>query len=764
MAIENTQQEQLDQNVVRLAKAIRQVESKGNYEAKGGSGEFGAYQYTPGTWNADVVKFTGKAIPLEQADKLLQNEVAYKKLKALKDQGYNIGQVASIWNSGQPEWKGKKGTNEYGVKYDVPAYVDKVAKEYQTLKAQNAPEMAKTAVSSVFTPTVNQQADIATKEQYGATFAPNTQDPSAIGESAKVIGNLPSSTWNFVKGALDLINPVSTYKRIKESVGAFQELSELKGGAGKATLAAVQEYPESVIKSFVPQSGQNIASAAGAFITGDQAKEYEKLKSAQRAIVSDPVGQIAPYIFYAKGAATLKGKGAAFDTTMTKVTEPVIKSIKAVGETIKNTVSGGTKFGTSQAFGIPKDIVSDIIKNQEKYSPEVLKSVSRESLGAEVEAGLTKRANQLNITQENIGKQLQATIDKRQSSLQSTGKAYNPIRQSNINIKVNKSWLKDNIKETTGLKLKNGKWQANPNSTIRNSSDIRAIQQMYDLYQPSFNKGQINANEFLNFRSDLADMAHYGKELTKSKPVENVGKNIRNKFNTEYREQVPNLEKTDASFSKQINELKELRSGLFDRQGNLTDTGINKVLKITKEKPNLVKQLEKIDPKILDKVRILQKEKLLKKGLVDSDGNITDVGMRKIVNATRQGNELLLKQLETIVPDITSRIKIYRAAQAIEEASGFKVGTYGRGAILGGTFVFGGAIQGVIMAILLNPKSGVAILRTFGLLKNSQVTKQVVSILKNTSTKVNQLPAGNAELPAIGGQANKAMTNFGRKL
>ncbi len=142
----------LDSQVVNLAKAIRETETRGQrdpYKARGKSGEFGAYQYTPDTWAKDVKQFTGKDVPLEQSDKLLQNEVAYKKLKSLKDKGYNVGQIASIWNSGVPEWEGKTGVNSKGVKYDVPQYVNAVAMAYQRLKAGQTPNYENTASTVV---------------------------------------------------------------------------------------------------------------------------------------------------------------------------------------------------------------------------------------------------------------------------------------------------------------------------------------------------------------------------------------------------------------------------------------------------------------------------------------------------------------------------------------------------------------------------------------------------------------------------------------
>lgn len=132
----NNTNQPLDPQVVNLAKAIRKTESNGNFQAKGGSGEYGAYQYTKGTWDSDAKKY-GVNAQLEQATPQQQNEVAYKKLLDLKNQGHNPAQIASIWNSGQPEWEGKVGTNKYGVHYDVPKYVDSVTKAYQEFKAGN---------------------------------------------------------------------------------------------------------------------------------------------------------------------------------------------------------------------------------------------------------------------------------------------------------------------------------------------------------------------------------------------------------------------------------------------------------------------------------------------------------------------------------------------------------------------------------------------------------------------------------------------------
>lgn len=141
---------ELDPQVVNLAKAIRQSESGGNFAAKGKSGEHGGYQFTPDTWNAVAPKY-GITNKLEQATPEEQNAVAYNRIKDWKDKGHDVTQIASMWNAGEGEpdaYTGKFGSttpthkagdpsigvNKFGAKYDVPAYAESVSKAYLALK------------------------------------------------------------------------------------------------------------------------------------------------------------------------------------------------------------------------------------------------------------------------------------------------------------------------------------------------------------------------------------------------------------------------------------------------------------------------------------------------------------------------------------------------------------------------------------------------------------------------------------------------------
>ena len=134
----NTQQpNSLDPQAVQLSQSIRQVESGGNFEAKGASGEYGAYQFEPATWNKEAPSVLGSNVPLDKATPEQQNQVAYTKIKQLKDSGMNVGQIASTWNAGNPNayLENHIGTNAEGVKYDTPDYAKRVAQTYQTIKS-----------------------------------------------------------------------------------------------------------------------------------------------------------------------------------------------------------------------------------------------------------------------------------------------------------------------------------------------------------------------------------------------------------------------------------------------------------------------------------------------------------------------------------------------------------------------------------------------------------------------------------------------------
>ena len=105
-----------------IAEAIKQAESGG------ASGETGPYQFMPDTWakySAEYTKDKGIVGSLANTPDN-QDKVAKFEIQKMLDQGLTPDKIASVWNSGSPDYAGKTGTNSQGVAYDTPNYVSKV--------------------------------------------------------------------------------------------------------------------------------------------------------------------------------------------------------------------------------------------------------------------------------------------------------------------------------------------------------------------------------------------------------------------------------------------------------------------------------------------------------------------------------------------------------------------------------------------------------------------------------------------------------------
>ncbi len=182
-------QDQLDPQVVNLAKAIRQTESGGDFNIKGKSGEHGAYQFMPDTWD-EYSREAGINVPLEKATPQQQNEVAYKKIKQWKDKGLNVGQIASSWNAGpgRPNAyiEGNAGINSKGVKYDTAAYAKEVADYYQNLKKQSLSQSSTGGPK----PQVNNQKPLTFQDIQKTEAVPQPQQ-DLLSKTAGVVGMIP---------------------------------------------------------------------------------------------------------------------------------------------------------------------------------------------------------------------------------------------------------------------------------------------------------------------------------------------------------------------------------------------------------------------------------------------------------------------------------------------------------------------------------------------------------------------------------------------
>ena len=104
----------------------------------------------------------------------------------------------------------------------------------------------------------------------------------------------------------------------------------------------------------------------------------------------------------------------------------------------------------------------------------------------------------------------------------------------------------------------------------------------------------------------------------------------------------------------------------------------------------------------------------VRKDIIDAKtGDLKDGAISKIANLTGKGKENLLARMKEIVPDIDQRVRIIKAVEDIERASGLKTGTYTRGLIAGGGALTGN-IPAIIAAILTQPQIAVPILKGAG--------------------------------------------------
>lgn len=706
--------EQLDQQVVNLTKAIRQIES-GNRAIAGKSGELPSrYQYTPGTWKSVAGKYLGD----ENAPISLENEnkATYLRVKDWKDNGYNVGQIASMWNAGEgrpdayaQNWR---GVNKYGVHYDTPAYAEKVAKYYHELNQGN------TNAEVPITPsTVNENSDIEGNIQQEQPqqegYQPwilSSPDDTALGAAGKSAINTIPSAINFGKSIVSSLNPINTAKSIMEVGSQFkglksdlaaqkaseqgladmnnkliQQYKKMKA-EGKDTkrienamkvngidpskyqtakkssgllMSIAKEVPRAGYTSLVPKAGQQL-------ISGD-------IKGAGKTLTEDPFGQVAPVVIGARGlagladsAAVRAGKqpiyGKAIDTSISKVGGAVTKPFSSVINATKNV---GSTIATSLASHLtslePSTIRTVLSKDFTKLAQE---QADRGGLAGEVNTAINSRIK----------------------NLQETGKGYEPIRADTNPVTSTHAYEFGRILEKNGLKLdENGRLSADTNSVTRNPSDLRALQGFLDNWLA---KESLTPNEVLNMRSDAANLKYNDLGLPRKGAVPQIIGEFRDAINGQVRPQIKGLKELDEAYSKETEFLRKVKKDYFN-----------------------------------------------------SDGTFKDNAPSKIANATNKAQ--LLSRLEQISPGITKRIKILRAVEDIERANGVKVGGYTR-SILEGASIVTGNIPGIIASIITHPSNAVRILRTAGYIGTKVIP--IVKVLKViggdiTTSKAGLLPS-----------------------
>lgn len=614
----------LDPKIVTLAQSIRQVESNGNFQAKGASGEYGAYQFMPDTWATDSKTYLGQSIPIEQATPEQQNEVAYKSLadQMAAHPDWNVGNFASWWNSGDPQayLNDHKGVNAEGVSYDTPAYAQKVAEAYQQFKGSQPAQNAPTAQAN----------------------------PSVGG----FLGNALSSAGNFAGNLLNAVaHPIQTGQNLLETgAGALQEL----GGQSNDNTVKFDQLKDYFIQ------------------------KYGGVSNIEHTLYTDPVSVLADL-------STVFGGAGAIAGGIGKVGE--IAGLADAADTVGTVASGLNRAadltnpltpvisGAGTLLNKTGDLAADTTGELTNLKGSTVKSAFNGELDAETVA---------NTSRQSISKEIGEALNEKIDELSDTGKGYEPIKQAgeipegyeNIknvppenSIPVASNFLEEELRNTAKLKVEDGSIKPTTTSRI-GKTEIPKLQGILDTFKPSFQRGYLTNEEFLNLRSQLAKAA-YNDSGIKNSDVAEVAEDMRNNLNKNYRGAVPGLEELDNQYSAQISELKTLRKGFIDKSGELLPSAINKVGRaLNKGNDDTLARLEKISPGITHKLEVLKAVEDIEKETSGTTNNLLRTGGVFGAFATGRLDLIALSIASTIIDKPGIAVPLIRALGSNKELAG----------------------------------------------------------------------------------------------
>lgn len=312
----NPTTQNLDPAAVNLARAIKAVENPGGDPNQlGKSGEWGDYQYTKDTWDADN-KLAGTNYPYGSATREQQNEVMYKKILSRKNQGMLPAQIASEHNSGKADaYKdpGYQGVNKHGVRYNTPQYVDSVMKTYDELK------------SGVQNPTI--------------TPTPSTAEDPTLGQELK--GRFDQGGKAVSDAITGKINPLS---------GVLQTAGAVAGGVGDVINKGLELIPG--VKSIEYAIGKGVGALTQTSVGQAVVKELKSFADAHPELAAD----LEAGVNIATAIPILRGLGAVKNIAMDSAAN-ALKGIAEKGATKDLTeVLSRTVGGRSVIKDAPKSI------------------------------------------------------------------------------------------------------------------------------------------------------------------------------------------------------------------------------------------------------------------------------------------------------------------------------------------------------------------------------------------------------------------------
>lgn len=316
----------VDQQALNLTHAIALAETgsngKPNYTAIGDNGtSHGAYQWQPGNFAAAATRFGLNPSDLSPEN---QDKVAYAQVKSYKDQGYTPAQIASLWNSGQPNnyvnHSGSTVINGKSVSYDTPAYVGRVKSNYLSLIGKGNSATAGTEPTSTSDAATTVAAQRASLQKSGLPVSvnPNKAQPTVVG------GLLRGLIRPLVRGVNTIAEPIEKATGTAPASEYSNYLGDISGfgmKAGQTSTERLKDIGGGALELgalAVPGLGELGAGADAAVEGGEAAADAAKTVST--------LGKAASA---AKEGAIIGGAGNAgntLDTNNDATAGDVIKS------------------------------------------------------------------------------------------------------------------------------------------------------------------------------------------------------------------------------------------------------------------------------------------------------------------------------------------------------------------------------------------------------------------------------------------------------
>lgn len=467
---------------------------------------------------------------------------------------------------------------------------------------------------------------------YGAVFRATGQE-GGLEAGLKAAGNVPTSAYNLGKNIVGAItSPVQTLKAVGGAVTDIGRTVMNATGMGKD-----RETPT--------------LSALGGVLKD----RYGSLENAQRTTIEDPFGVGADIVGILQGGAATVGKTAQLNNALSKTAQVATAPVRGAANTVARTASSATKFGASQATGLAPETMSTIVNNPKAFSAAKADGATRADLAQDVFGAIQKASDELG----------------------DLGSGYDSIRKSGQIVSLPDNWIKSSL-DDFGFKFENGSVIADRTSKTRNTTDLTKIQAFVDNWGDSRN---FTAEEYLNMRKDLADLAKY--DQAGSTATRDFASRVREGvLNSDaVRGQVPGLKELDAQYSADI-----------------------------------------------------QFYNKMKKDYLNADGSLKDGAASKVVNAVNAANPERLARLERLYPGFTEQAKIIKAVEDVENSMGLKVGTYARAGVAI-TGVATANLPLILGAVLATPEVVIPLLKGLGY--TAETIAPILKVIRDFASDIN---------------------------